>query len=269
VTDDRERLRETFDSAAPEYRRARPEYPVDLYEEIIRSTGIEPGDRLLEIGCATGTATRPLAERGFRITAVELGSALATTARQNLDDLADVVVVDGAFETWVPPEGDVFDLVFAATAWHWLDPATRYRKAWSVLRPGGHLAFWSATHVFPEGGDPFFREIQPIYEAIGEGLPAGAEWSRSGEIADARPEIEASECFDEISVHHFDWEVVYDADGYLALLDTFSGHIAMRPWQRERLYDEIRRHLALRPDGKLRRHWGAVLHIARRRENPS
>ena len=63
---------------------------------------------------------------------------------------------------------------------------------------------------------------------------------------------------------HLDWEVVYDADGYLALLDTFSGHIAMRPWQRRRLDGEIRRRLADRPEGTLRRHWGAVLHVARR-----
>jgi hypothetical protein len=38
----------------------------------------------------------------------------------------------------------------------------------------------------------------------------------------------------------------------------------MAPWQRERLYGEIRRRLALRPDGLLRRHWGGVLHMARK-----
>jgi hypothetical protein len=55
----------------------------------------------------------------------------------------------------------------------------------------------------------------------------------------------------------------HDADSYLALLDTFSGHIAMQPWQRERLYAEIRRRLAQGPDGQPHRHWGAVLHVAR------
>ncbi len=34
-------------------------------------------------------------------------------------------------------------------------------------------------------------------------------------------------------------------------------------WQRERLYGEIRQRLAIRPDGRLRRLWGAVLHAAR------
>lgn len=34
---------------------------------------------------------------------------------------------------------------------------------------------------------------------------------------------------------------------------------------KHRLYGEIRRRLAERPDGRLRRHWNSVLHIARRR----
>jgi hypothetical protein len=48
------------------------------------------------------------------------------------------------------------------------------------------------------------------------------------------------------------------------LLSTFSGHIEMAPWQRDHLYQGIQRLLAGRPDGRLRRHWGAALHIARR-----
>jgi hypothetical protein len=38
----------------------------------------------------------------------------------------------------------------------------------------------------------------------------------------------------------------------------------MEPWQRDRLYGEIRRRLALRPDGLVRRHWGTVLNVARK-----
>jgi len=69
-------------------------------------------------------------------------------------------------------------------------------------------------------------------------------------------------------VEHFDWTVDYDADSYLRLLSTFSGHIAMPPDRRERLYAEIRRRLSERPNGRLRRGWGAVLHVARRRDHP-
>ena len=145
-------------------------------------------------------------------------------------------------------------------------PAVRYPRAWQALRPGGHLAIWAAAHVFPEGGDPFFRDIQDVYDEIGEGLPPGTARPRPGELPDDRAEIEASGLFEVIAVRHYDWERVYAAEEYIELLSTFSGHLAMADWKRERLYGEIRRRLALRPDHSVRRHWGAVLQVARRRE---
>ena len=213
---ERERLRRTFDAVAEEYQGARPEYPDALYEALIGLTGVVADrDELCEVGCASGKATLPLARRGFAISCVELGGALAAEARRNLAgfgrvrvDHADFESWNGGvghadseswtggvghadseswtggvghadFESWTPGQsaGTVrddgvggFGLVFAATAWHWIDPAVKYRKAWSLLRPGGHLAFWTATHVVPEsGGDPFFAEIQDVYDEIGVG----------------------------------------------------------------------------------------------------
>jgi SAM-dependent methyltransferase len=262
---ERERLRQTFDSIAGNYQDARPEYPDALYETLIALTGVRPAaDALCEVGTATGKATLPLARRGFTITCVELGSALAAEARRNLAAFDRVTVVNAGFESWQPPAGQTFGLVFAATAWHWIDPAVRYEKAAALLRPGGHLAFWEAVHVVPDDADPFFREIQDIYEEIGEGLPDGWATSTAETLPSLTAEISATGLFSDIEVRRFQWEIRYSAAGYIRLLDTFSGHIAMRPWQRDRLYGEIRRRLALRPDGLVRRHWGGVLHVARK-----
>ena len=258
---ERERLRETFNQTAEIYHRVRPDYPEALYDDLVALAGLAPGDRLLEVGCATGKATLPLARRGFRITCVELGTELAAVARRNLAGF-DAEVIQGRFEDW-RAEAPV-SLVFAATAWHWIDPRVRYQRAAEALRPGGHLALWAQDHVFPAGGDPFFDEIQEIYEEIGEGLPDGTPRPRPGELADDREDIEASGLFEVTGVRQYGWERVYHAEEYIDLLSTFSGHLTMASWQRERLYGEIRRRLALRPDGLLRRHWGAVLNVARR-----
>ena len=259
--DARELLRDTFDRAADLYQQARPDYPDELFERLLAVTGLTPDARLLEIGCATGKATLPLARRGFPITCLEPGPALAAAARRNLAGFEAVEVVERRFEDF---ETDVrYDLVFAATAWHWIDPDVRYRKAADVLGDRGYLAFWDAGHVLPYGGDPFFEEIQEIYEEIGETHPGDDHLPRPGELDDRRTEIEASSLFEVVEISQFHWEIVYDAERYIDLLDTFSGHIAMAPWKRDRLYGEIRSRLALRPDGRLRRGWGGVLHIAR------
>src|SRR5215472_6866320 len=260
---DRELLRRTFDRAADLYQRARPDYPEELLDDLVTVTRLAPGDRLLEVGCGTGKATLPLAQRGYRITCIELGARLAEAARRNLAGL-DVEVVERRFEDWQPRWGERFDLVFAATAWSWIDPALRYVRAWRALRPDGHLAFWNAVHVFPDGGDRFFWEIQDEYDEIGEGVPPGTVWPRPGELEESRAEIEASGLFELVHLRHFDWERLYDAEGYIELLNTFSGHIAMADWKREKLHREIRLRLGRRPVVALRRHWGAVLHIARR-----
>jgi SAM-dependent methyltransferase len=257
----REPLRETFDSTAALYDAARPEYPVELFDDLVELAELVPDARLLEVGCATGKATRPLLERGFSVVCVELGARLAEQARRNLAGLPVEVHIE-PFETWKTEPGS-FDLVYAATAWHWVDPAVRYRKAHGLLRPGGYLAFWNALHAFPEGFDPFFTEIQEVYDSLGENY--GGAWPPPPpeEAPDLSAEVAASTLFEDVHVRRYVWERLYTADEYIALLDTFSGHVSMDASKRERLYREIRARIANRKDGRVRRHWYAVLHVAR------
>jgi SAM-dependent methyltransferase len=226
VADQRKDLAATFDSAADLYQEARPDYPERLFGRLVAVTDLQPGDRVVEVGAGPGKATWPLARRGMRITALEPGQALAAQARRNLAGYP-VEVVEARFEEWDGEPG-AYAAVVAATSWHWVDPEIRYRAAARVLRPEGHLATWGAMHIFPADGDTFFDEIQEIYDAIGEGLPAGAPRPAPGQLPEDRAEIEA-------------------------------------PENRERLFTEIRRRLSQRPEELVRRGWGAVLTIARRR----
>ncbi len=63
-------------------------------------------------------------------------------------------------------------------------------------------------------------------------MPAGIPVLRPGGRPDDRAEIEGSGLFEDVVVRYFDWEISYSTEEYLRLLDTFSGHIAMQPWQR-------------------------------------
>src|SRR5262249_23948973 len=152
----------------------------------------------LEIGCGPGQATIPLARRGFSISAVELGAALAAQARRNLAGFPRVTVSNADIETWQPPDVAAFSLDFAATTWHWIDPAVRYRKAWELWRPGVHLALWESAHIIPDDGDPFFREIQDVYDEIGEGVPPGTDFPKPDPLADYGTEIEATGLFTDV-----------------------------------------------------------------------
>jgi SAM-dependent methyltransferase len=263
ATRDRESLRRTFGSAAELYDAARPQYPDELLDTLTEVARLAEGSRVLEVGCGTGQATLPLARRGMHVTALELSPELAKVAARNSARFPNVRVEAANFETWHAGVEEL-DAIVSATAWHWIDPALRYELAWQLLRPSGYLGVWSATHVFPAGGDSFFAEIQAVYNEIGEGRP-GEPTPRPGELPTLEREIAASGRFDVVLVKQFAWEIAYDADEYVDLLNTFSGHIAMDEAKRTYLYSEIRKRIATRTDGQIRRGWGAVLHVAQRR----
>src|SRR5918912_2954256 len=97
---DRRRLRATFEEVPELYDRARPLYPAELFDDLVSYAGLEPGSRVLEIGCGTGQATLPLAERGFEVVCVELGAGLAAVARRKLAGFPRLEVVNAVFEEW-------------------------------------------------------------------------------------------------------------------------------------------------------------------------
>jgi SAM-dependent methyltransferase len=254
----------TFDEIAELYDRGRREAPGHIVDDLFAQTGLDPSSaRILEIGCGTGQATLPLARRGCYIVCVEMGANLARIARRNLSGFPRVRVDIARFEDW-QPAGLSFDIVFAVTSWHWLDPQFRYAKAAQVLRPAGILAFTTGGHVFPPGFDPVFGEMQDCYEAIGE---ARLEWPPPApeRMPDACEEIENSGYFEKPHAIRRIWVEEFTADEHIALMSTASGHRLMQPAKREQLFAEMRRLINARPGGRIRKHNLTILHLAQKK----
>jgi SAM-dependent methyltransferase len=262
VSDDRDTLKRTFDQAADLYALIRPGYPDRLFEDLESLGRVPASARVVEIGCGTGQATRSLALRGWRVTAVELGGSLAEVARRELGGFADVEVVTASFERWEPPQAS-FDAVFAATSWHWLDPAVAFEKAAYVLAADGLLAIVSTHHVQPVGGDDFFEQIQQAYAAVGEADPRGHPLRPEDVGDDLAAEITASGWFSPPVVRRYLESFTYTAEEYVSLLSTYSGHIMMSADQRAYLFTEIRRRIGERTPPRVRKHYLNVLHVAR------
>lgn len=257
--DDRLSLRTTFDEVAELYDRARPGYPSELFDDLVALAGLEPGSRVVEIGCGTGQATIPLVERGLDVVCVELGESLATVARRRLAGRAEIVNAD--FEQW-EPEHAGFDAVAAFTAFHWLDPAVRFAKPARLLREGGRLGVVATQHV--AGDDTFFAEVQEDYDAVVPD-PGNRPPSQPDEVGDLGAQFAASGCFDAPVVRRYVWDVEYTAATYVDVLDTYSGHRSMEPEKRAQLYERIRRRIGSRPAGRVRKSYLAILHVAGRR----
>ena len=257
----RDCLKKTFDSAAAGYQAARPEYPAELFEDLLSLTALAPPASFLEVGCGPGKATVPLAKRGFQITAIELGRQLVATAQNNLRDYENVEVINAAFEEWEPRDEQRFDLIYAATSWAWLDPEAKYAKAAALLRPGRHLAVWNSCHAFPDGFDQFFADVQAVYDEIGESHPTDWPPPLPEDVPDDSRAMAASGLFEVAGARRYVWGMEYTADAYIALLDTFSSHISMDAGKRQYLYDEIRALIEERLSKRVLRHWLAILTV--------
>jgi SAM-dependent methyltransferase len=265
-------LRANFDEAAELYDRARPGYPAQLFDDLANLAGLRPRARVLEIGCGTGQATLPLADRHYQITAIELGPNLAAVARRKLASFQNVAVTVAAFESWpVPPEP--FDAVVSATAFHWLDPSVRVIKAAEALRPGGVLAT-IATHHIAGGDAQFFVDVQDCYgrwfpepppvrppksEQSSNRLPTAAD------IPQDSDELERSGLFEPAIFRRYEWEQPYTAQEYLDVLSTYSGHRALEATERRHLLDCIHQLISQHYGGRIRKRYLNELRLGRRR----
>ena len=259
--EDRGRLRATFDQAAELYDRARPRYPAAMFEDLAGLAGIGPGPRVLEIGPGTGQATLPLAERGCRVVAVELGADLAAVARRHLARFPAVEVVTAAFEGW-PLPSEPFDLVLAASAFHWVDPAVRVVKAADALRPGGTLAT-VATHHVAGGDEAFFAEVQRCYVRWDPATPAdGTPLRAAADIPSSSDELDRSGRFGPATLRRHEWELSYTTASYVDLLLTYSGHRALDPPAQAGLLDCIATLIDTGYGGRITKRYLAELRIA-------
>ncbi|MBO0841324.1 MAG: methyltransferase domain-containing protein [Sciscionella sp.] len=261
MTEVRHSLRATFDVDAERYDRCRPGYPAALFDDLRELVPIETGTRVLEIGCGTGQATVPLARLGAAITAVELGAELAAIARGKLADF-DARVVVGAFEDW-PLPATPFDLVLAATSFHWLDPTIRVIKSANALRPGGAIAVVS-THHIAGGTAEFFAGAQRCYERFDPDTRVGQRLPNAHEVPFDRAEFDASGRFTAVALRRYEWETRYTAREYVDLLRTYSGTIAMPAGSREALLSCIGRLIDREYVGTITKRYLTQLAIARR-----
>jgi SAM-dependent methyltransferase len=248
-------LRTTFDRDPELYDRARPGYPAALFDDLDK---VLPGTELVEIGCGTGQATRVLAERGYSVTCIELGASMAAAARRRLAAFPAVEVVVADFDVWA---GDphAYDGVLAFTSFHWLDPQTRFPRIAALLRKRGVLAVVGTHHVLPEDGDDFFVGVQEDYVAV---VPEDAASHEGGPPPPESVEGLAfdEELFEPVMRRRYLWDVEYSADEYVAVLSTYSGHIALPDEQRERLFARIRRRIE--PRGTVRKSYLTTLDAA-------
>lgn len=71
---------------------------------------------------------------------------MAGKARENLVQYGNTTILCGNFDT-IEMDLGRFDLIVAATSFHWLDSETRKARIASLLKPMGKVAIIETSHV--------------------------------------------------------------------------------------------------------------------------
>ncbi len=235
MTNSQREARLVFGEDAERYDRARPAYPAELVDTLVGLVGA--GARVVDVGCGTGKAACLLAERGLVGVGVEPHPAMAALARANLAPWPGWRVDGAGFEDWVPGPGDTpADLVTAAQAWHWIDPAVRLHKAHAVLRPGGWLAlFWNTPDA--DDDSPLRYAVDAVYTRLTpeeNPLP-----SCGGLPTPDRDELPADVAFGPAVTRDIRWSRRYTTAAWLDLLQTHSNHRLMSADLLDRVLGEV------------------------------
>jgi protein-L-isoaspartate(D-aspartate) O-methyltransferase len=103
---------------------------------LVQLAAVEPGDTVLDVGCATGYSTAVLARLGLRVVGVEPERELAETARANLRALAiaNAEIVEAELTRGCPQKGP-YDVILLNGA----VPAPP-QVLFGQLKEGGRLA---------------------------------------------------------------------------------------------------------------------------------
>ena len=228
----------TFDTATTVYDKMRPGYVDALYQEIFDYIPMNAACKAVEVGIGTGQATPPILATGCELTAVEYGESLAQKCRIKFKDYPAFSVITGKFED-AALKKDSYDLVFSATAFHWIPEEEGYQKVYAILKHGGAFARF-ANHPYPGKDNPSLREeIDKLYTIYHHSDKKNVFKEYGEAQAQKLAAIASKYGFADIRHAMFYRIRTFTAEEYIALLATYSDNIALDEPVRKEFFSKI------------------------------
>ncbi len=231
----------TFDTVASTYEKFRPGYTDELYEMIFNYITLNESCYAVEIGIGGGQATLPFLKTGCNLTAVEYGEHFSELCKEKFKEYPNFSIVTNKFEDMNFLD-DTYDLVYSATAFHWVPENIGYKKVFSMLKNRGVFARF-ANHPYrakdnlllSEEMDRIYGEY--YYKFYNKKQEALTEYNE--EQAIQRAKIAEKYGFVDIKYALFHRTRTFSANEYSTLLGTYSDHIAIEESIRKKFFSKI------------------------------
>lgn len=221
--------RQSFGAISDDYDRYRPG-PSDAALDWLLPRGVTD---VLELGAGTGAVTRMLVARVPHVVAVEPDERMRAVLT---DRTPDAVVVAGRAEE-IAADDASFDVVMAASAWHWVDEERAVPEVARVLRPGGSLSLlWTG----PDRSIDWMRSVWAGGKVLSQ--------EEASAVDSQRQERHVVNLGEESPFHPperqvFHWSLPMSRDQVIGLVSTYSNVITLADQERRDYLASIARFL--------------------------
>lgn len=259
--------RALFGSDPRNYNDIRPPYPEQIYDFLLTTGALRANTSTLEIGAGNGLATRRLLDFGANpLTVVEPDTRFAPLL-MSLSKLykAKLRIIAASFEEAALPHSH-YDLVAAATSFHWIQPSIGLAKVAAVLKPGGYVALW--WHVFGdvEREDPYHEATRTILQPLASspsGVPDTVPFALDTQAR--LRDFSSTGQFEQPEYTAYRWTFVLNTEQVGALYATFSSISRLPEEQRTTILHQLMEVAERHFGGTVERNMVSPVYVARRK----
>jgi SAM-dependent methyltransferase len=211
-----------FKDVIEDYEAARPGYPIELFNHIVDYSMLKNDAKILEIGSGPGQATDCFVKNGYSITGLEIGEKQVQYLLEKYSEYHNFNSICSSFEEYDGLK-ETYDLIFSATAFHWIKPEVGYPKAYNLLKKNGVMAvFWHMSSII-EPKTEMLKEIRNIYRKHAPELDDYISLDEAEDLHNLRiSEIQTNNLFDRPVSEIYRWNDEYTTERYLRLINSFS-----------------------------------------------
>lgn len=225
--------RMTFNQGFDAYERQRSTYTQDIFNTLVAYTKLDESKKVLEIGSGTGQATQPILEIGCAFTAIEIGGELVNFLNDKYGHYTNFNAIHSDFES-ADLESASFDLIYSASAFHWIPLEQGMKKVCRLLKSGGVFAWISTTPIPSKDDEETFKAIQSVYsqydqyfEFASKDLSIEHLVNTTQEKLEKRVQIFKHYALSEVQMVSFQGLRTFNAESYADLMTTYHDHKLM------------------------------------------
>lgn len=258
--------RTLFGADSANYEQARPEYPEEVYGFLGTCGALSRDRATLEIGAGSGLATRRLLELGVNpLTVIEPDARFAPMLQAVAAPFAaDFELMQCSFEE-AELDPASYDLIVAATSFHWVDRSDGMAKAARLLRSGGHLALWWNVFGDDTRADPFHEATHTILRDLRTSPSGAPEEVPFALDVDARlAAFAAIRAFSTPAYALYRWTLALTTEQVGALYGTFSSINALPADAARAILDRLMEVAEEQFAGRVERNMISVVYVAQK-----